>query len=190
MLIGITGPAGSGKTTAANYLVKNHGFIHLKFAGSLKAMVRTLLVDMGVSVEHQMEMIEGDEKENTQGWLNGKTPRHAMQTLGTEWGRKCMGEDFWVNVAQQRVMSEHEQCSSITVPRILFDDVRFENEAAMIRNMGGTIVHMTGRGGIEGSHASEGGVARINDDCGLANNGGIDDVYHAMNQILNWITDE
>lgn len=158
MLIGLTGPAGSGKTTAAKHLVESHGFIHLKFAGPLKAMMCTLCDEMGVPLDHREAMIEGDQKELTQGWLNQREPRHAMQTLGTEWGRKCMGEDFWVNVAKMRLLSECEAYPPSFTPRIVFDDVRFENEAAMIREMGGTIVHLSGRGGIEGSHESEGGV--------------------------------
>ena len=36
MIIGVTGFIGSGKDTIADYLVTEHGFKRLSFAGSLK----------------------------------------------------------------------------------------------------------------------------------------------------------
>ena len=36
MIIGIIGAIGSGKDTIADYLVKNHGFTRLSFAGKVK----------------------------------------------------------------------------------------------------------------------------------------------------------
>ena len=54
-LIALTGLAGSGKTTAADYLVKAHGFTRIKFADPLKSMLYTL----GLVYED----IEGEGKE-------------------------------------------------------------------------------------------------------------------------------
>lgn len=165
-LIGLTGPAGSGKSTVAKHLVEYENFRLVKFAGPLKAMTRTLFEEMGADSENRWRFIEGDLKELRLGWLGGHSPRHAMQTLGTEWGRKCMGEDFWVNVAKNRIVSEFEADPTAC---LVFDDVRFENEAAMIRKMGGHIVHIAGRGGLAGSHESESGVEPHADDFCLIN---------------------
>lgn len=151
-LIGISGSAGVGKSTAAQYLSQQHGFVHLKFAGALKAMLRTLLALTG---EAEIDrLIEGDLKEMPPPALGFRTPRHAMQTLGTEWGRDCMGENFWVDICKQQIQREImlEQNS------VVVDDVRFENEAAMIRSLGGKVIRLTGRGGIKQGHISEAGV--------------------------------
>jgi hypothetical protein len=78
-LIALTGYAGSGKSTLADILACEHGFTVVKFAGPLKAMLRALGLD-----ERE---IEGDLKEQPCQLLAGHTPRRAMQTLGTEWGR-------------------------------------------------------------------------------------------------------
>lgn len=188
MLIGLTGKAGSGKSTAAQHLVENHGFTRLRFAGPLKAMMKTLFVEMGVDLKTAWRAIEGDLKEYHDVGLNMKTTRHAMQTLGTEWGRKCMGEDFWVNVARQRIQSEYVSMPPSSTPRLVFDDVRFENEAAMIREMGGTVIHITGRGGIEGSHASEAGV-EVGDGDFIVNNAyGLNQTTRELSRVLDSIT--
>ncbi len=44
------------------------------------------------------DKIEGSLKAKPCSLLAGKTPRHAMQTLGTEWGRNCIGDGFWINL--------------------------------------------------------------------------------------------
>jgi hypothetical protein len=40
MIIGLCGPAGSGKDTAADFLVKNHGFVKVAFADPLKRICK------------------------------------------------------------------------------------------------------------------------------------------------------
>ena len=85
-LLGIHGKAGSGKSTAAQVLIDG-GFKRVKFADPLKNMLRAI----GLTDQH----IEGDLKEVPCDMLLGQTPRHAMQTLGTEWGRGCIGGEFW-----------------------------------------------------------------------------------------------
>ncbi len=142
-VIGLTGYAGSGKTTAAKHLVETHGFVTVKFAGPLKAMMRAL----GLGERE----IEGDLKEVSHRLLAGRTPRHAMQTLGTEWGRQQFGDDFWVNLAREVALDVIDQGGHVVI-----DDVRFPNEAAAVRQMGGRVIriHRPGVGPING-HASD-----------------------------------
>jgi hypothetical protein len=82
-------------------------------------------------------MIEGDLKHVPSPYLNDQTPRHAMQTLGTEWGRNCMGEEFWVSAAREQIEMSFENGLNVVV-----DDVRFPNEADMIRDLGGVMVRI------------------------------------------------
>lgn len=167
-LIALTGAAGSGKSTAANYLVEHHGYVRVRFAGPLKDMMRAI----GMAESE----IEGDEKETEFRYLGGKTPRYAMQTLGTEWGRNCMGEDFWVNLWRERTIG-HD--------RVVVDDCRFPNEAEVIHELGGKIIKITGRGGIAGAHASEAGCGVS--DGQVTNDGCIVDLYAAVEQeVRRW----
>ena len=92
-VIGITGHKGSGKDTAAE-AVAAQGFTHVKLADALKAMLRKLLACQGADAEMIRRMIDGDLKEAPTPLLEGRTPRQAMQTLGTEWGRDRIGRDL------------------------------------------------------------------------------------------------
>lgn len=143
-IIAFTGYAGAGKSTAANILIEN-GWARGKFAAPLKNMLRSLLRDQGASADLIERMIEGRLKEQPTHYLNGRTPRHAMQTLGTEWGRTCIDEDLWVDAAMR----------SVSGPTV-FDDCRFPNEAAAIREAGGTIIEIQRPGVLAiNGHVSE-----------------------------------
>jgi len=128
-LIILTGKAGAGKSTAANYLAQHHGYEIVKFAAPLKNMLRAIgLTD---------SEIEGHNKERPCDLLCGNTPRHAMQTLGTEWGRDCIGEDFWVGVWRAKV----KRLLGAGV-NVVTDDCRFANELAAATELGGVRVHI------------------------------------------------
>lgn len=146
MIIGIAGEAGSGKGTAAEVLLRN-GYTKGKFAGALKDMLRALLRYRKVSDVDIERMIEGDLKELPHPALNGRSPRYAMQSLGTEWGRDCIDENLWVD-------TEFDALDG--VENITFDDVRHENEEDAIVRRGGIIVQILGRRkGIGDKHDSE-----------------------------------
>lgn len=140
-LLGIHGKAGSGKSTAAQVLIDG-GFKRVKFAGPLKNMLRAI----GLTDRH----IEGDLKETPCDMLLGQTPRHAMQTLGTEWGRGCIGGEFWTNLARREIVMAMAQGFSVVV-----DDVRFQNEADLIREWGGMVLHIDRGESIAPGHVSE-----------------------------------
>lgn len=152
-LIALTGPAGCGKSTAARVL-RRHGFARVKFAGPLKAMIRVMLTEAGVGRAEIRRMVEGDLKEKPHPVLCGRSPRHAMQTLGTEWGRDCISADLWVSLGMARVQSLMAAGRSVVI-----DDTRFPNEVSAIRSLGGRVV-LVDRPGITPvvAHASEGGV--------------------------------
>ena len=133
MLIGLVGRKGSGKSTLARMLVER-GFSRQPLAGPLKAMLRALLYQQGVDHDLVEEMIDGALKETPSALLGGKTPRHCMQTLGTEWGRDLIAPTFWLDVWTERVRG---------TDRVVCDDVRFLNEAQRVRRLGGWIVRVT-----------------------------------------------
>lgn len=154
-MIGLCSPVmGSGKTTVAEILVRKHGFIRLSVASTLKAMTATLLEESGMNPYDVRELIADPElKEMPLKALNGKSPRYAMQTLGTEWGRNLFGEDFWINAAINKANALMSQGYSV-----VFDDVRFSNEAEAIVANQGCMVRIV-RPGVNApatGHASEG----------------------------------
>ena len=150
-LIAFTGAAGAGKSTAADALVEE-GWVRVKFADPLKNMMRAFYKSCGLEDSAYIEArIEGAMKEEPDPFLKGRTPRHAMQTLGTEWGRDCVHRNLWVEAWSQKVMNMFDRELDVVV-----DDCRFENEALAVRALGGHIVEITGRDkGLGKGHASE-----------------------------------
>jgi hypothetical protein len=152
--IGFCGPAGAGKSTAAEHLMRHWRFQRVRFAGPLKAMMLALGLDPA--------QVDGDRKEEPSPLLCGRTPRQAMQWLGTEWGRNLIGEGFWIAAWQAAVermpptFTYHGGFAPIRL--IVADDVRFANEAKAIRDRGGIVVRIErpGAGSASGhAHASE-----------------------------------
>ena len=106
----------------------------------------------------------------------GVSARHMMQTLGTEWGRACIHPDFWVMIARaetRRILADGRS--------VVIDDVRFPNEAAMIRDLGGELWRIE-RPGIayNGDHESEGGLDDITPDRVIVNDGSIDQLLEKI----------
>jgi hypothetical protein len=127
VLVAICGLAGSGKSTCAEFLVREWGYTNIKFASPIKEMLRAL----GLNDNH----LEGGLKEIPTALLAGQSPRHAMQTLGTEWGREQMGLDFWVDIwrlSAAKIIGEGG--------KVVVDDCRFPNELRAIRFLNGQAV--------------------------------------------------
>lgn len=151
-IIGITGPLGGGKTTLANILVEQHGYHRYRFAGILKDMIEVL----GVSRDQIDGKLKNDPDDKL---LCGKTPRWAMQSLGTEWGRKCIGEDIWVNATMEKI--NRFRVSRRVPTYIVIDDVRFPNEVRAINAAGGFIVKIHGRDPNETEWDSKGWLTKL-----------------------------
>jgi hypothetical protein len=133
-ILALTGPAGSGKSEAAKYLSYGHGFTPVKFAGPLKAMLAGFYRACGLNDDEIDRKLEGDLKEVSCPFLCGQTPRYAMQTLGTEWGRKLMGDGLWTNAWAAKV-------AKVDGP-VVTDDCRFPNEAWLVGCHEGEVVKL------------------------------------------------
>lgn len=134
-LIGVSGLAQSGKSTVAEYLQSEYGYARYRFADCLKTMLRV----MGLTDTQ----IDGDEKEIPLELLCGRTPRYAMQSLGTEWGRQMIGPDLWVNSWANTVKNFlQDDPDSLLYDRVVVEDIRFPNELEKVREMGGLILRI------------------------------------------------
>lgn len=118
MIIGLHGPAKSGKDTIARLL--RPSFVRIAFADPLKALCRQLF---DWTVEHT----DGDLKEVVDPrW--GFSPRHALQQIGTEVVR-ALGEDIWIKRARLTLAEHRAQGQT----QFVFTDVRFFNEARFVQ---------------------------------------------------------
>lgn len=177
IILGITGKAGVGKDTLAGIFVDVFGFKRDYFARSLKEGCKVMF---GLTQE-QLED-RGLKEKVIPFW--GMSPRKMMQLLGTEAGRNVFGEDVWVKSLINRI--EQDQRSNADNLYVI-SDVRFENEAEAIRNMGGYIVHLKSDILVttsESAHASEAGIQQLPNDFEIINNGTVRDLTSAAAELL------
>jgi hypothetical protein len=170
-LIGITGRAGAGKNLAAS-MVTDATIIGL--ADPIYEMLAVML-DCEVS-----DLRDRDRKELAIDWLQ-RSPRQLLQTLGTEWGRKQVCEDVWIKIACRRIDGLVSNGDTV----IVVADVRFDNEASMIRARGGEVWEITrDDAGERLEHSSEDGISRQLVDRAIPNNGTIDELRRHVQAAL------
>lgn len=153
-IIALVGNVGAGKSTVAQHLIEQHGYKLVKFAGPLKNMLRAIGLDD--------EEIEGSRKEVPCDLLCGKTPRHAMVTLGTEWGRDLIGPEFWTGLWMEETAA-HLNAGQVVV----VDDCRFPNEYEAVKKMRGVAWHIVRpehAGSSIPGHRSEGALSAYYDE--------------------------
>lgn len=165
MIIGLMGAAGAGKSTAAE-VFERYGYARRPFAGPLKEMLAVL------GLTHAQ--LHGDEKEIPCDLLCGKTPRHAMQTLGTEW-RETIGRELWSRIWVAQLAGH-----------VVAEDVRFEHEHQVITNLGGYIVRID-RGDAVGDHVSEQAWRSLPAHFIVDNVGGLDVFQRKIQAIVMYV---
>ena len=185
-IIGLTGPAGSGKDTVRQMLEQNHHCTGLAFADPMRAMLAPLLDLCGVGNEW---MTQRELKELPIPGL-GQSYRVLAQRLGTEWGRS-IDPDFWVKVAAASMA----EVMNIKGPNTAFviSDVRFDNEAQWVKDHGGVIWHIHRPAAqAVAAHQSENGIRPELVDLNILNNNTLSDLdFKVMQmgalQILKWL---
>lgn len=140
-LIGLTGAAGAGKDTVADWMYVVYRAHRYSFATPIKAMTVALLQAAGTPLYDCKKIVVDPVRKNEPlPQLNGLTPRRIMQTLGTEWGRETLGAGVWMTMLGRR-LEKNLAARNFRLPMVV-TDVRFPNEAEMIRLLGGTVIRV------------------------------------------------
>ena len=136
MIVGMCGLIGTGKDTVADILVHNYNYKKISFADKLKDGVATVF-------SWDRQMLEGTTDES-RSWREQKdefwsretnehiTPRLVLQMFGTDCMRNGFYNGIWVSIVKQQILENPNQ--NFVIP-----DVRFENEAVMIKEVGGEV---------------------------------------------------
>ena len=137
MIVGFVGFIGSGKDTAADYLVNFHGFRRDSFANTLKDAVanvfgwdRTLLEGRTAEARAWREEVDTWWSERLN--MPNLTPRWILQYWGTEVCRQGFHDDIWIASVENKMRK--------TKDSIVISDVRFPNEIRAIHNAGGIVI--------------------------------------------------
>jgi len=202
-IIGVCGFIGSGKDTAADYLVNFHEFRRDSFAATLKDAVSAVF-------GWNRELLEGRTKEarewreQVDPWWSKKldmpdlTPRWVLQYWGTEVCRKGFHDDIWIASLEARLRNSRDN--------IVISDCRFPNEIKAIKQAGGKVIWVQ-RGELPswhimaakanhgdifakeklkhlGIHASETAWVGTEFDAVINNNGSIDSLYDQLKNVV------
>jgi hypothetical protein len=181
-IIGISGLAGSGKDTVADFLLKHEGFVKMSLADPIKRFAMDVW-------EFSEEQLWGPSKNRNSpdyryplGNDNFLTPRLVLQHLGTE-GARAIDDNVWIRCAIRTATrlleaKPREYCYSQTggletyienypqgeferdenfpekVKAVIIPDVRFKNEVQHIKAAGGKIIRVLRPGaGLAGNFA-------------------------------------
>ncbi len=125
MLIGFHGYAKSGKDTAASAEYFND-FDKFAFAKPLKDAVSILYL----FTDNQLYV----NKEEIDTRYN-KSPRQVLQEFGSY--LRSQDTDFFCNLMKYKIQESIKKQKNIIIT-----DVRYENEAKLIKQMGGIIIHI------------------------------------------------
>lgn len=190
MIIGIAGKAQAGKDTTAmmiNFLreypeaswntywnndlpfeVEDYNIVH--FADLLKYVAERML---SVPV-YTMQSMKG--KSMTFDWLDGMTGREFLQKLGTA-VRNEVHPDFWTRA----LFIREKDNQNLIIP-----DIRFPNEAKIVKDHGGILIRIERPGAGAGAHISETALDSYKGwDIVIDNVGTLEDLYNQVKFLMN-----
>lgn len=188
-ILGVGGLAGSGKDAFAAALASE--FDRVAFADALKTATRVLFRLTHAQVHGPLEVKEAVDSR----W--GKSPRYLLQLTGTEVGRERRfdvfeplgvsaehveylfgvlglraGPNCWIEALTDRVQKNR---MTLAGRGVVVPDVRFGNEAAAIRKLGGLIVRVD-RPGVERRHTHASEALDFDPERVVLNDGSLEDL--------------
>ncbi|UVK59041.1 deoxynucleoside monophosphate kinase [Microbacterium phage Cen1621] len=208
-LIGIVGRKRSGKSTITDELAR-HGYDAVAYADPLRDFLGASDPIVGYELvgPYKVREVHWSEAMECLGYELAKDRypevRRIMQTTGTEGMRQTLGQKYglekllkgvspWVAMAELRI---DEALSHVKVSpgkperfvykRLLaFNDVRFPNEADLIRRKGGILIRVI-RPGLptDDAHESETALDHYATDYELVNDGSIAELHSAVAAIV------
>jgi hypothetical protein len=180
-LIGLTGLPTAGKDEFAKHLIRFYGFQKQSFAGPLKEAAAILL-------NRPVSQMNGEDGFNREAILPewGFSTRDFLQKLGTECLRNQVLQDFWVKRMQVYLEKQvYLEGGGSIQQKVVITDVRFENEAKMIREHGGMIIEITRPGLVKSDHPSDAGIKLSENDAVVTNSGTLEDLHKVVDALFS-----
>ena len=176
-IIGLAGAMGAGKDATAAILGE-YGYKRLAFADNLRfecsvvLEYRRLPDDAPPAPELVVDAVLNADPSEVYAKPTTKRMRALLQWWGTEY-RRAQDPEYWIKQMRTKLQA---------TPRAAISDVRFANEAALVREFGGEVWRVERPGlaadGLAG-HASE-QVHLIEPDRIIDNSGTLDDLRRVV----------
>ncbi len=134
-VIGLSGFAGSGKSTVAEYLVRQYGFTRFSFAAAVKDVT-------AAAFGWERQRLDGATPQDrawredpdvfwSQRMKQSFTPRIALQYIGTDVFRTHVLSSIWSDIVISKIRALGPTAN------VVIDDVRFVNERQALREEAG-----------------------------------------------------
>jgi hypothetical protein len=214
IVVGLSGYKGAGKDAVGDILVRDYGFTKMAFADPLKRMLRRLDPIIGhdlyagccAECSDQPEVTEVRMSDALKFGFDDQSLKHSpwaeeVRDLWVRFGTEVFreeDEDYWVDKAVEAITDEGAPS------RIVFTDVRFENEAEMIYSLRdedefvpqdlrplSSLWRIARPGFTAGDHVSEQMVGLLGEEVTILNQGSLEDLEEpvaiAMDLLLNQV---
>lgn len=122
IIIGLLGPAGSGKSTVAKHLIDRYAAKRYSLAGPLKEIAKRV---MGFD---EAQLFGSQEEKEAIDPRYGMSARTFLQKLGTDGIRQVLGDDVWIRTCFRQIKVDRPDVAVV-------DDLRFINEASAFRGV-------------------------------------------------------
>lgn len=167
MLIAFGHESGVGKDVAADYLVKQYGFVRRGFADSMKTAAAAIFG------WDEVELYGANKERYSEFW--GMTPRKSIQLLGTDACKPVFGKDVWIKSVFASMAPE---------TNYVISDCRFPEEVNAVWDAGGFCVRIVRHERTLPSnpnHISETALAEFHDwDLTIHNDGTLAEFYENL----------
>ncbi len=193
MIICLSGLAGSGKDTVALMLRNDFDVAIVALADPMKEFVHEVFGFTHDQLWGPSEMRNAvDER-----W--GVSPRHVLQSLGTEWGR-TMHPELWLRYglkSAERIL-KRSRGVRILEPTVVITDCRFVNEVQFFKKAGAKLVRilrpasagLEGAAGVHVSETEQGAIPDADFDHVLINDGTLDELLGRVEKMMHKLRGE
>ncbi len=196
-IIGIGGKLASGKDAISDHLVDKHGWVKLGMSDALAESLYAL--DPWIEIPPGPNVIRAIGRAapsrftrysllfDQLGYVKVKKNdevRRLLQKLGTEVGRKIIGESTWTDIVERRA----EEALSNGAPGVIITGIRYPNELTMIEDLQGELWWVDRpslAATVNAGHSSENSVSSVDFDRVIVNDGTLEDLYQKVDDLVN-----
>lgn len=205
-IIGIGGKLASGKDAISDHLVDKHGWVKIGMSDALAEALYALdpwIVTIESPIDRkffrwwrswftkesafqEIDLIKYSALVDQVGYVKAKENsevRRLLQMLGTEVGRKIIGDSTWTDIVVRRAKE-----AAKTAPGVIITGIRYPNELDMITDeLEGElwwVVRPSLQAGSNAGHSSENSVFETDFDRTIRNDGTLEDLYTKVDQLV------
>jgi hypothetical protein len=169
----------SGKSTVSSMLTEQLFGMTISFAAPFYDFIVQIAAPFLPGGAHEARAWLLDERKDCKVIPElGVTLRFLLQSIGTHWGRRHVHNELWTMIAEKKAQKALKSYS------VIFDDMRFPDEYAMVKRNGGKNIRIIRPGRVVGDTSiGEGLLDRLTFDYTILNDGSLTDLRQTVGEV-------